>query len=68
MSEPEHDIIEHKVRRAVGLNALRRIGAIVAQEQQADAQQAKALRWLLRYGWLVLLGGAVLLAYAMGLI
>ena len=68
MSDPEQDIVEHKVRRAVGLNALRKIGVIVAREQQADARQATVLRWLLRYGWLALLGGAALLAYAMDLI
>lgn len=68
MSDSEQDIVEHKVRRAVGLNALRKIGAIVAQEQQADVQRATVLRWMLRYGWLILLGGVALLAYAIGLI
>ncbi len=64
---PEQDIVEQKVRRAVGINALRKIGVIVAGEQQADTDRACVLRWFFRYGWLILLGGALLLAYAMGL-
>lgn len=62
------EIIEHKVRRAAGLSALRKIGVIVAEEQQADADKAKTLRWFVRYSWLVLTGGALLLAYLMGVI
>ncbi|MBI3222725.1 MAG: hypothetical protein HYZ46_06595 [Nitrosomonadales bacterium] len=68
MNDPEQDIVAHKVRRAVGLQALRRIGAIVEDEQRAEAQRKKALRWLMRYGWLILLAVAALLARAMGLI
>lgn len=66
--EPEREIVEHKVRRAVGLNALRKIGVIVAEEQQAEADNAKGLRWFARYGWLILIGSALLLAYLMGVI
>ncbi|MDO8262903.1 MAG: hypothetical protein Q7T21_06735 [Gallionella sp.] len=65
---PEHEIVEKKVRRAAGINALRKIGIIVAEEQQADAEKAKVLRWFVRYGWIVLIGSALLLAYAFGLI
>lgn len=66
--ESEQEVIEHKVRRAAGLSALRKIGVIVAEEQQADADKARTLRWFVRYGWLVLTGGALLLAYLMGVI
>ncbi len=66
--EPEQDVVEYKVRRAVGVNALRKIGAIVAEEQQADADKMKFARWFVRYGWLVLTGGVLLLAYLMGVI
>ena len=66
--ETEREIVEHKVRRAVGLNALRKIGVIVAEEQQADADKARTLRWFARYGWIVLIGSALLLAYAFGVI
>ncbi|MDO8813207.1 MAG: hypothetical protein Q7J38_14425 [Gallionella sp.] len=66
--ESEQEVIEHKVRRAVGISALRKIGVIVAEEQQADTDKAKTLHWFARYGWLVLAGGALLLAYLMGVI
>lgn len=66
MNDPEQDIIEKKVRRAVGISALRKIGAIVASEQQADMDRAKVLRWFARYGWMILLCVALLLAYVTG--
>ena len=66
--EQERDIVEHKVRRAVGLNALRKIGEIVAEERQADADTAIMLRWFVRYGWIVLIASALLFAYFYGLI
>ena len=65
---PEQDIVEQKVRRAAGISALRKIGAIVAREQRADTSKANVLRWFVRLGWMILLGGALLLVYAMGLI
>ena len=68
MNDPEQEIVGYKVRRAVRLSALRKIDGIVAEERQADADKAKVLRWFVRYGWLVLPGGALLLAYIMGLI
>lgn len=68
MNDPEQEIIEQKIRHAVGSNALRKIGAIVASEQQTDTEKANMLRWFIRYGWVVLLGVALLVAYAMGLI
>ena len=68
MSDPLQEIVEHKVRRAAGANALREIGRIVAEERQADAEKARALRWFFRYGWLVLLCVALALAYLMGVI
>jgi cation transport ATPase len=65
---PEQNIVEQKVRHAAGINALRKIVAIVAREQQADTDTAKVLRWFARYGWIVLLGAALLVAYAIGFI
>jgi hypothetical protein len=64
----EQDIVEQKVRRAVGINALRKIGAIAVEEQQTDNEKVAVLRWFARYGWIVLPGAALLAAYAMGLI
>jgi hypothetical protein len=60
--------VEQKVRRAVAVSALRKIGRIVATELQADADKAKLLRWFARYGLIALGGTALLAAYAMGLI
>jgi hypothetical protein len=68
MQSPEQNIVEQKVRRAVGINALRKIGVIVVRGQQADTDKANVLRWFAHYGWIVLLGAALLVAYAMGLI
>jgi len=66
MSDAEDDGMEKNVRRAVGISALRKIGRIVAEESRADAEKAAALRWFMCYGWLVLLGAALLLAYLLG--
>ena len=68
MNHPERKIVEKKVRRAMMINALRKISAIVDREQQADTEKANALRWFVRYGWIVLPGVTLLVAYLMGLI
>jgi hypothetical protein len=68
IQSPEQNIVERKIRRAVGINALRKIGAIVAEEQQADTNRAIVLRWFARYGWIVLPGAVLLVAYLAGII
>lgn len=68
MHSPEQDIVKQKVRRAVGISALRKIGAIVAEEQQTETEKANVLRWFVCYGWIMLLAAALLVAYLMGLI
>jgi hypothetical protein len=68
LNHPEREIVEKKVRRAMMINALRKINVIVTKEQQADTEKANALRWFARYGWIVLPGVALLVAYLMGLI
>ena len=68
MHDAGQDIIEKKVRRAAGISALRKIGKIVAAEQQADAGKERALRWFARYGWIILPVVALLLAYLLGVI
>jgi len=69
MNQPEDDdAIEKNVRRATGISALRKIGKIVAEDLQVDTEKEKALRWFARYGWMVLLAGALLLAYLLGVI
>jgi hypothetical protein len=68
VNNAEQEIVKQKVRRVVGINALRKIGLIVATDRQTDNEKAKMLRWFARYGWIVLPGVALLVAYAMGLI
>jgi len=52
----------------VGINALRRIGTIVAEEQNTDDEKAKMLNWFVRFGWFLLPGAVLLVVYAIGLI
>ncbi|HUV99486.1 MAG TPA: hypothetical protein VMV88_04945 [Gallionella sp.] len=59
----EQGIAEQKVRRAAAISALRKIGSIVAVEQQADTDKATMLSWFARYGWIALPGAALLAAY-----
>jgi hypothetical protein len=55
------DKLQQNIRRTAGLHALRQISAIVDQESRNEAAAARLLRWLLRYGWaLLLLAGAVI--------
>jgi len=68
VNHPEQEIIEQKIRRAAAINALRKIGKIVASENRADMERVRALRWFARYGWIILLGVALLLAYGIGII
>ncbi len=68
MNGEEKEIVEHKVRRAAGANALRKIDRIVAEERQADEEKARVLRWFLRYGWLVALGTVLAWGYWTGVI
>ena len=60
------DPLQQNISHTTGLHALRKIRAIVDEENKNDAATAHALRWLLRYGWLVLLAIAALLARLMG--
>jgi hypothetical protein len=68
VNHPEQEIVEQKVRRAAAINALRKIGKIAARENQAEMDRSKVLRWFARYGWMILVGGALLLAYGIGII
>ncbi len=60
------DPLQQNIRRTTGLHALKKIRAIVDEENKNDAAAARTLRWLLRYGWIVLLVIAALLARLMG--
>lgn len=60
------DPLQHNIRRTTGQHALKKIRAIVDEENRNDAAVAVALRRLLRYGWIGLLVVAVLAAHLIG--
>jgi hypothetical protein len=60
------DPLHQNIRRTTGLHALRKIRAIVDEDSAQEAGRRRALRWLLRYGWIVLLLAVALLARLMG--
>ncbi|MBI5889729.1 MAG: hypothetical protein HZB47_03500 [Nitrosomonadales bacterium] len=51
----QDDPLQQNIRRSTGLHALKKIGAIVDESNRDDAAKSAALRWMLRYGWIVLL-------------
>ena len=55
MTHPEDEVVEHKVRRAIAFNALKKISTLVGEEQKTDAAKARYTRWLWRYGIVFLL-------------
>ena len=67
MSTPEEPIARN-VRRAAGIHALKEIRGIVDEDLREEAARAKLLRAFLRYGWVVLLLAAWLLARYLGVI
>ena len=60
------DQMQKNISRTTGLHALKKIRTIVDEENEHDAAVARTMRWLLRYGWVVLLVIAVVLARLMG--
>ena len=68
MNNPEKEVVEQKIRRATAINALRKIGLIVAEEQKTEARQEQAWRWMLLLGLLILLFSAALLGKSCGVI
>jgi hypothetical protein len=62
------DPLQKNIRHTAGIRALKQIRAIVDEDNANEAFKARALRWLLRYGWLVLLLVGLLLAYLFGVI
>jgi hypothetical protein len=60
------DPLQHSIRRTTGQHALKKIRAIVDEENRNDAAVAVALHRLLRYGWIALLVVAVLIAHLIG--
>ncbi|MBU0689115.1 MAG: hypothetical protein KJ850_06200 [Gammaproteobacteria bacterium] len=62
------DPLQQNIRRSASHHALKQIRGIVDEENAKDAFRARALGWLLRYGWLVLLAVAYLFARLLGVI
>ena len=60
--------IERNVRRTVGYAALKQIRRIVDADLEKEAAGARFLRAFLRYGWLILLAAAALLAHYLGVL
>ena len=61
-----NDLLQQNIRRTTGQHALKKIRAIVDEENRSDAESAVTQRWLLRYGWIVLLVVGALLAHLIG--
>ena len=69
MSTPEdQQRIERNVQRTAGIHALREIRGIVDEDLREEAARIKLLRAFLRYGWIILLLVAGLLARHFGVI
>jgi hypothetical protein len=62
----DNDPLQQNIRRTTGVHALKKIRTIVDEENRHDAAATRTLRWLLRYGWIVLLVIAAFLARLMG--
>ena len=60
------DPLQHNIRRTTGQHALKKIRAIVDEENRNDAAVAVALHRLLRYGGIALLIVAALVAHLIG--
>lgn len=60
--------LQQNIQRSTARHALKQIRGIVDKENADDAFKSRALGWLLRYGWLVLLAVAYLFASLLGVI
>lgn len=68
MNATEQERLEQNIRRTAGVRALKEIRGIVDADLRAEAARKKWLSTFLRYGWIVLLLAAGLLARYMGVI
>ncbi len=62
------DPLQQNIRHTTALHALKQVRVLVDEANEDDAFKARALRWMLRYGWLVLLLFIALLARVAGII
>ncbi|TXT24689.1 MAG: hypothetical protein FD134_1411 [Gallionellaceae bacterium] len=68
MNAMEQERLEQNIRRTAGVRALEEIRGIVDDDLREEAARKKWLAILLRYGWIVLLLAAGMLARYMGVI
>jgi hypothetical protein len=66
--QSDSERIEHNVRRAAGVHALKQIRGLVDEELREDEARRKLLRAYLLYGWIILLLLALALARYFGVI
>ncbi len=62
------DRLQQNIDRSTALHALKKVRVLVDEANAEDASKEKALRWMVRYGWLVLLLIAALVARFLGVI
>jgi hypothetical protein len=62
------DPLQQNIARTSALHALKKVRVLVDEANAEDQTKAKALRWLMRYGWLLLLLIAALVARFIGVI
>ena len=69
MNTPEErEHLEQNIRRTVGMRALKEVRSLVDEDLREEALREKWLHAFLRYGWIVLLLAAGLLARYFGVI
>jgi putative copper export protein len=62
------DPLHQNIRRTTAHHALKQVRVLVDKANAEDESKAHALRWMMRYGWVVLLIIAALIARFTGVI
>jgi hypothetical protein len=62
------DRLQQNIDRSTAIHALKKLRVLVDEANAEDAAKTKALHWLVRYGWLLLLLIAALVARFLGVI
>lgn len=62
------DRLQQNIDRSTAIHALKKVRVLVDEANAEDAAKIKALHWLMRYGWLLLLLVAALVARFLGVI
>lgn len=62
------DRLQQNIDRSTAIHALKKVRVLVDEANEDDASKARTLRWMMRYGWLLLLLIAALIARLIGVI